>query len=99
MGAVGRANTGGTWGTTMGLGKFVPYKWRWFHRWWAAFFGYFWIPCPVCGKPFGGHEWRVINGLSSSVWIPDETGDYTMRGICPKCTAAGHGFNVKAPKP
>lgn len=26
----------------------------------AKAFGYFWIPCPVCGKDFGGHE--VYNG-------------------------------------
>ncbi|AGH31819.1 hypothetical protein SLPG_00025 [Salicola phage CGphi29] len=19
--------------------------------------GYFWMPCPVCGRYFGGHEW------------------------------------------
>ena len=82
----------------MGPGQYVPYKWRWFHRWWARFFGYFWIPCPVCGQPFGGHEWRMINGLASSVHVPDEEGYYSMRGICPKCTAAGSGFNVKAPE-
>ena len=22
----------------------------------AALGGYFWLPCPVCGDPFGGHE-------------------------------------------
>ena len=21
-----------------------------------AFFGYFWLPCPICGENFGGHE-------------------------------------------
>jgi hypothetical protein len=26
------------------------------HRLWAWMFGYFWAPCPVCGKHFGGHE-------------------------------------------
>ncbi len=20
--------------------------------------GYFWLPCPRCGRYFGGHEWR-----------------------------------------
>ena len=31
------------------------------HRLWAWLFGYFWLPCPVCGKHFGGHEhvWTV----------------------------------------
>lgn len=26
------------------------------HRLYAWMFGYFWLPCPVCGRMFGGHE-------------------------------------------
>ena len=26
------------------------------HKLYAYLFGYFWLPCPVCGKYFGGHE-------------------------------------------
>ena len=29
---------------------------RLLHRLYARFFGYFWLPCPACGKMFGGHE-------------------------------------------
>lgn len=29
---------------------------RWLHHWFAKENGYFWLPCPVCGKMFGGHE-------------------------------------------
>ena len=29
---------------------------RWFHWLYAHIGGYFWLPCPVCGKMFGGHE-------------------------------------------
>lgn len=29
---------------------------RWIHWLWAKAFGYFWLPCPACGKMFGGHE-------------------------------------------
>ena len=29
---------------------------RWMHRLWAAIAGYFWLPCPRCGRMFGGHE-------------------------------------------
>ena len=29
---------------------------RWLHRLFANANGYFWLPCPVCGKLFGGHE-------------------------------------------
>jgi hypothetical protein len=26
------------------------------HRLYARLMGYFWLPCPACGKMFGGHE-------------------------------------------
>ena len=29
---------------------------RFLHRWWASVAGYFWLPCPICGRMFGGHE-------------------------------------------
>lgn len=29
---------------------------RLFHRIYAFVFGYFWLPCPICGNYFGGHE-------------------------------------------
>lgn len=29
---------------------------RFLHRFYAWAFGYFWLPCPVCGEMFGGHE-------------------------------------------
>lgn len=31
---------------------------RWMHHIIAELGGYFWLPCPVCGRMFGGHEWR-----------------------------------------
>lgn len=31
---------------------------RWLHRLYAWARGYFWIPCPKCGRMFGGHEAR-----------------------------------------
>ena len=37
----------------------VIFDWRrprWAHRRYAYALGYFWLPCPVCGEPFGGHE-------------------------------------------
>jgi hypothetical protein len=45
--------------TSGGRGNFarlVPYRWRWFHRWYADLMLFFWIPCPLCDRPFGGHE-------------------------------------------
>ena len=32
----------------------------------AAVFGFFWLPCPLCGTYFGGHEAEVA-------WWPDLT--------------------------
>jgi len=29
---------------------------RWMHKLYASAAGYFWLPCPVCGRMFGGHE-------------------------------------------
>lgn len=29
---------------------------RFLHRWYAFVAGYFWTPCPRCGRWFGGHE-------------------------------------------
>jgi len=29
---------------------------RWLQRLVALFGGYFWLPCPLCGEKFGGHE-------------------------------------------
>ena len=30
---------------------------RFLNKIYANIMGYFWIPCPVCGKHFGGHEY------------------------------------------
>lgn len=40
---------------------------RWMHHAYAFLAGYFWIPCPGCGRAFGGHE----------------TGEYTMHTADP----------------
>lgn len=55
---------------------------------WA--FGYFWLPCPLCGNESGGHEWRDRGGKPSG--IPKPGAEYgTFIGICPDCTVAGKG--------
>lgn len=60
--------------------------------------GYFWLPCPLCGVDFGGHEWDVRGDKVSH--IPDERcppagpqGPFSYKGICPFCTEAGRGWN------
>ncbi len=42
--------------------------------------GYFWLPCPTCGTPFGGHEWQ--NGQS----IKLREDSPSNQGICPLCS-------------
>lgn len=39
---------------------------RWLHHLWADLFGYFWLPCPVCGKHFGGHEQHGFRRITAS---------------------------------
>lgn len=29
---------------------------RQLHKIYAFWAGYFWLPCPLCNRPFGGHE-------------------------------------------
>ncbi|MEK0324143.1 MAG: hypothetical protein QQN63_00430 [Nitrosopumilus sp.] len=31
------------------------------HQLYAEFFGYFWIPCPICTEMMGGHEHKPGN--------------------------------------
>lgn len=61
----------------------VPYAWRWFHRLYAHLNLYFWAPCPLCGKNFGGHEW----GTSLS------QGGYSGIGVCPACAEEAKEMN------
>lgn len=37
---------------------------RLLHKLRARLFGYFWLPCPVCGRMFGGHEIRHVSTAS-----------------------------------
>lgn len=62
---------------------------RWVHQLYAAVAGYFWLPCPLCGAYFGGHEWRDRKGLPAHIPKPGHPG--ISVGICPKCTLAGRG--------
>lgn len=66
------------------LARHVPYRFRWFHRRFAASRGFCWIPCPLCDRPYGGHE--------SGGGIPDPlNGPGRYIGICSRCTRSGHG--------
>ena len=54
-------------------------KFRSLHRFYAFIMGYFWLPCPLCGGHFGGHEWTNCDGIPK----PDEPG--IKLGICNDC--------------
>jgi hypothetical protein len=71
------------------IGLLIPERLRLLHRAYASLAGFFWLPCPLCGTVFGGHEWRDIGGKPSSVPDPGKPGMF--HGICPACTRAGAG--------
>lgn len=45
--------------------------WRWSHRLYAFVCGYWWLPCPLCSRHFGGHEEKgfIPLGMGSSMSI------------------------------
>lgn len=57
--------------------------------------GFFWLPCPLCGIDFGGHEWMQHSWTQGKpAHIPDPSGQPGLyKGICPYCTAAGRGHD------
>ncbi len=58
------------------------------NKFYANTFGYFWLPCPVCGQEFGGHEWSDVGDMPSSFPIGPSKG----RGMCTDCTRDGFGY-------
>ena len=72
-------------------GREIPEDDRLAHRWFAIENGFFWANCVLCGREWGGHEWRDIDGKPGA--IPDpESGPGSFMGICPDCTRAGRGL-------
>lgn len=55
---------------------------RWFQRLRAWLGGYFWLPCPLCGRKFGGHEWG--DGPYTSIANPAR-GLGAGTAVCPAC--------------
>lgn len=49
---------------------------RGLHRLYAKLHGYFWLPCHICGRPFGGHEKR-------GGWLLKTNGQSSM--TCSRC--------------
>jgi hypothetical protein len=71
-------------------GRRIPERRRRAHQAYARAHGFFWLPCPLCGQMFGGHEWRHIDGKPAAIYTdPGDPGHGT--GICPSCTRTGGG--------
>jgi hypothetical protein len=67
-------------------GALVPYRFRAVHKWIANTYGFYWLPCPVCSRPFGGHE------IGGSVPLEESSdGSGMFQCICPSCTAQMYG--------
>jgi hypothetical protein len=58
---------------------------------------YFWLPCPVCEQPFGGHEHEQHRSPHrDSIPVSLTTVSASGRGICPECTDRGVGCRAWA---
>jgi len=65
---------------------------RCIHRLYANVFGYFWLPCPICKVPFGGHEWRSPRAML----ITERTGGgATGVGVCQDCVEDAKAINLE----
>ncbi len=53
------------------------YRPRFLHRSWAFLRGHSWIPCPICKRRFGSHEW----GAGDELWITERD----SVAVCPLC--------------
>jgi hypothetical protein len=64
---------------------------RWYNHFYADLNGYFWLPCPICGEYFGGHEWKDGEGIMN--WST-----MTGKGVCKNCTEKAKKLNLESYK-
>lgn len=68
--------------------RLVPYENRRFHWAYAKRHGFYWIPCPLCDRPFGGHE--AAGSIPDPMYPPKSPhGPFYSLHICSQCTRAG----------
>jgi hypothetical protein len=53
---------------------------RWREHLYALLHGYYWLPCPICGEPHGGHE------KNNGDWYQGQGGGFV---VCANCAAEG----------
>ena len=63
---------------------------RWLNKLYANSHGYFWLPCPLCGEMFGGHEWHTTAPRRASAIM---TGWGSGIGVCNNCHGAAQEYN------
>lgn len=64
--------------------RLVPYRFRRFHHAYATRNRFYWLPCPLCGWEYGGHE--------AGKTIPDPSrGPGCGMAICSKCSRKRRG--------
>ena len=52
-------------------------------RFWAWLLGYFWLPCPICGRMFGGYETASVGIIR------------TGKLVCKECEENAKEINKK----
>lgn len=68
--------------------RFLPQRWIRIHQDYAQKHGFYWLPCVLCTRPYGGHQ------HAGSVPDPEYgPGSGRSVGICPRCTR--HGRHVE----
>lgn len=65
------------------VARLMPHEDREFHQWFAVAHGFFWLPCPLCGRPFGGHE------AGGSVPDPMKGEGWSLM-VCSECVRLGN---------
>ena len=61
-------------------------------RLYAERHGFFWLPCPICAEPFGGHEWDGEG--DDQTWYYEK---HRGKGVCrkPECRAEARRRNAE----
>jgi hypothetical protein len=68
----------------------------------AALGGRFWLPCPVCGQMFGGHEkggGSLLKGSRAEFWAEVKEHGSAMRcgrTTCPDCPGQHYEDDLRA---